>query len=154
VDAVWYLDPRAKQAITEVPVAIVNYDPVTHVVKGMLRTRNELESYIRFADRIPLSQLGAGWSGTPEDARRSISSQADMTLYRPAASKQLEIVGYGTANVTVLEDGRSLGTRAFSGTGVQTLRWDLDDAGAGDKKITIETHDRPIAVAALGYVSP
>jgi hypothetical protein len=148
----WYRDPRAQQAMTEVPMAIVSYYPVTHAVKGMLRTRNELQSYIRFSDEVPHSQLGEGWSGTDWDARRSISSNAEVTLYRPAESKQLEIVASGPSEITVLEDGRSLGTRTVSAPGVQTLRWDLDNAGAGNKKITIQTHGSRIAVEALGYI--
>jgi len=55
--------------------------------------------------------------------------------------------------VTVLEDGRSLGTQALSGA--QTLRWKLDGGTsvvgtAGDYRLTIAS-DAEIAVQSFGY---
>lgn len=152
VDAVWYHSPRAQEAMAEIPMAIVDYNPMTHALKGMLRTHRELQSYIRFSDVVPEPQFGEGWGGAGADPQRWISSQADVTLYRSAESKQFEIVVSGPAEVTVLEDGRSLGSRTLSGPGTQTLRWVLDNAAAGNKKITIQTHDRPTVVQAFGYV--
>jgi hypothetical protein len=133
-------------------MAVVNYYPMSHIVKGMLRTRDELQSYIRFSDEAPKSQFGEGWRGANDSDRRWISSQAEATLYRPAESRQFEIVASGPADVTLIEDGRTLGTRSLSGPGVQAVRWELDHAGAGNKKITIQTHDRRIAIEAFGYV--
>ena len=145
---------------TGLPTASAQKDPPektsADVVKGMLRTRNELQSHIRFTDEAPKSQFGEGWSGADDGAHRWISSKADVTLYRPAESKGLEIVASGPtpADVTVLEDGHTLGTRQLSEARVQTLRWGLDPGASGNKKITIDTHDSRIAIESFGYVSP
>jgi len=155
VHQVWYLNPDAQQALQEVPMAIVGYYPVQHVVKGLLRTRNEPSSYIRLTDEIPFYQFGAGWDHA-WGQHSVIASNAEVTLSRPAESKEFEIVAWrpvGAAKVTVLEDGRSLGTQTLSGSRFQPLRWKLPDGAPGNTRIAIQT-DSYIAVQAIGYVSP
>lgn len=164
VEAVWYMSPRASQAMAEVPMAIVSYYPVPHTVKGMLRTRNELQSYIRFSDLVPKSQFGAGWSEDGGD-QRSIAPEAELTLYRPQEAKQFELVASassGRSNITVLEDGQSLGTQSLAEAHPRSLRWTLTPSAAGNKRITIRTV-RPgvrrtsgwgVVVNAIGYGTP
>ena len=149
----WYLDTaKAPKAMAEVPMAIVGYDPMDRTVKGLLRTRDELSSYIRFTDEIPIYQFGPAW--THQWGMRSlIDTQAEVTLLRPRESKQFEIVAAGPAKVTVIEGERPLGTQTL-GSGVQSLRWELPTADPGSKKITIRTEQHRIAVQAIGYVTP
>jgi hypothetical protein len=154
VDTVWYRNPRAPQLMAEVPMALVNYYTPSHQVKGLLRTRDELQSYIRFSDGIVRSQFGEGWSGYEDGPRRSIASQAEVTLYRPPESKTFEIVASGPAEIAVFEDGHALGARRVPDSSVRNVRWDLDGAAAGNRKITIESRDHTTAIDALGYVSP
>src|SRR5438477_11347995 len=159
--------------MAEVPMALIGYYPVSHSVKGLLRERNEMESHIRFTDEPPASPLGAGWYF--DDASfRSIQPKAELTLRRPAGSGEFEVVAFlpphslpkdGASRVTVLEDGRSLGTEVLSETGAQpqVLRWKLAGASAGIHKIAIlaepvrhiagDPRDLGIVVSAIGYVS-
>jgi len=156
VDVAWYGDvPKARQAMAKVPMAIIGYYPEDRRVKGLLRTRDEPSSYIRFTDEIPGYQFGAGWDH--DWGRHSvIASDAEVTLSRPAESKEFEIVAWrpvGTAKITVLEDGHSLGTQPLSGPRFQPLRWTLTGAAPGNRTIAIRT-DAYIAVRAIGYVTP
>ncbi len=48
VEAGWYDSDRGRELMTKVPMALVHYDPVTHSIKGLLRTRDTLESAVRF----------------------------------------------------------------------------------------------------------
>jgi hypothetical protein len=169
VRAVWYLDPRAQEALAQVPMAIVGYYPVSHSVKGLLRERNELESYIRFTDEAPAFQLGRGWYN--DDAPfRWIEPQADLSLRRPVGSREFEIVAFvppeslrkeGPAKVTLIEDETSLGAQTLSEP--RPLRWRLPDRAAGVHRIAVFTEpvkhaagyrDLGIAVSAIGYVAP
>jgi hypothetical protein len=167
VDRVWYRDPNVAQAMDKVPMAIVSYYPIPHIVKGMLRMTNELQSSINFSDLAPASQFGDGWyvyNGA--SSIRWSSPKSEVTLYRPAASTEFEIVCSvpdQSSTVTVLEDGHSLGPRTVSGPTSQTLRWKLTDAAAGNKRITIlsepvrympeDTREYGIAIKSLGYVT-
>jgi hypothetical protein len=174
VDVLWYRNPDVKRALSEVPMAIVGYDSETHTVNGRLRERDELDSYVRFYDDPPGLKLGAGWSND-DAAFRWIGPQADVTLRRPPGSREFEIVAFvppdslrmdGPARVTVMDDGKSLGTQTLSEPRPkpQPLRWRLPDGPAGDHRIAIVTdpvrhgagdpRDLGIAVSAIGYVAP
>ena len=167
IPVVWYMNPAAAQAMTEVPMAIVGYYPVSHTVKGLLRERDELESYIRFTDEPPASQLGEGWYN--DDASfRWIQPKAELTVRRPAVANEFEIdispeslQGAGPSKVTVFQDGQSLGTQTLSEP--RPLHWNLPEGAAGVHKITILTEpmrhragdprDLGISVSGVGYVS-
>jgi hypothetical protein len=169
VRAVWYLDPRAPEALAEVPMAIVGYYPVSHSVKGLLRVRDELESYIRFTDEAPAFQLGPGWYND-DAAFRWTEPLAQLSLRRPAGAGEFEIVAYippeslrkeGPANITVIEDETALGTQTLSET--RQLRWRLPNSTTGVHRIAILAEparhgagyprDLGIAVSAIGYVA-
>ena len=154
VSAVWDgTRPEVQQATEEVPMAFVGYYPVPHTVKGLLRTRNEPSSYIRFTDEIPNYQFGAGWDHD-WGVQGRIATQAEIALYRPLESREFEIVatsGGGPAKVTVLENDNWLGTRMLADSRVQPLRWKLSGANPGVKKIIIQTNSG-IAVQSIGYV--
>src|ERR1017187_1617538 len=118
VKAVWYQDPKVREAMTQVPMAMITYYPVEHVVRGMLRTSDVPggRSYIRFSDRIPSSQFGPGWYND-QLSFRWIEPRAEVTLYRPPQATEFEIVAFvppdnlrreGSSRVTVLEDAESL----------------------------------------------
>ena len=176
VKATWYQDPDVKEAMTQVPMAMITYYPVEHVVRGMLRTSNVPggRSYIRFSDRIPSSQFGRGWYDD-HVSFRWIEPRAEVTLYRPPEATEFEIVAFvppdsllheGSSKVTVLEDAQSLGTQFLSEPRdqAQPLRWKLPTRTGGIKRITVLTEpvrhgrgdarDYGIAVHAIGYVTP
>jgi hypothetical protein len=154
VDITWYGDAdKARKLMAEVPMAIVGYHPWDRTVKGLLRTRDEPSSYIRFEDEFPQYQFGEGWEHE-WGVQSRIATQAKVTLFRPPESKQFEIVAGGPAKVTVFEDDRSLGTQTLTGHSVQPLRWHLPDNSSGSKKITIRSEDNPVAIRAIGYVNP
>lgn len=166
VHTVWYRDPQAQQAMAELPMAIVGYYPVAHKVKGLLRTSNEFQSYIRLTDEVPNFQLGEGWYNDEGD-HRWIAPRAEVTLRRPADSKEFEVVAVTPCSkVTVFEDGVSLGTQTcFNSNGnPATVRWKLHGVGGDNKKVVIQTEPpahRPgdartlgIDVRAMGYVAP
>jgi hypothetical protein len=154
--------------MAEVPMAIVAYYPVPHLVKGMLRTRNELQSEIDFRDLAPDSQFGDGWLRLDVTSPfRWASPKAEATLYRPAGSREFEIacsVPDGSSKITVLEDGQPLGVQTLSGPNGQALRWKLPDGAAGNRRITIlsepvrhiskDLKDYGIAIKSFGYVEP
>jgi len=166
INSVWYKNPQAQEAMAELPMAIVGYYPVTHKVKGLLRTHNELESYLRLTDEVPNFQLGEGWYNDEGD-HRWIAPRAEVTLRRPADAKEFEIVAVTpSVKVTVFEDGVSLGTQTLSNSNgnPEILRWKLQGGGGDNKKIVIQTEPpthRPrdprtlgIDVRAMGYVAP
>jgi hypothetical protein len=164
-------DAGAKAVLADVPNALISFYPNPLRVKGIVRTRDQLESYVRFSDKIPESQFGTGWYDV-EGVQRWIKPRADVTLHKPSGAMQFEIVGFlppstlqeeGPAKVTVLQDGHSLGTMTLSESSIQPLRWKVVDAAGGDKRITIvcdpPRHGQPgdvrqlgIAVSAIGYV--
>jgi hypothetical protein len=169
----WYKSPEAQRGMDAVPMAIVGYYLVSRSVKGLLRTRNELESYVRFEAEPPASQLGAGWY-YDDAAHRWIQKNADLTLRRPADATEFEIVAFvppqslqkdGPARITVFEDGQTLGTHTLSEPSTQPLplRWKLSGAAAGIHRIAIavepvrhiagDPRDLGIAISAIGYVS-
>ena len=156
-DAVWYLDtPNVEKALAQVPMAIVSYSPVNNTVKGLLRTRNEAAPYVRFADSVPIYQFGSGWT-TEGGVPRWIPSEGNVTLHRTPSANEFELVARGQpdrpTHVTVLENGRALGTGTLNGTQFQPLRWKLPDGALEDNKITIRA-DSEIAVDGIGYVRP
>src|SRR5580704_16930629 len=99
---------------------------------------------------------------------RWIAPKAEAEFYRPADAAQFEIVATvpqesidkeGPSEVTLLEDGRPLGTAIYSGA---ALHWKLEPAPAGTKHVTILSkpvrHGGPqdprelgVAVIAIGY---
>jgi hypothetical protein len=171
VDAAWSVDPNAKQALAKVPMAVIRFDPVTYAVKGMVRPRDGLQSYIRFKDNIPASELGSGWYD-PGSAMRWSAPQAEAHLYRPAAATDFEVVAFlpreiiepgGPSEVTVLEDGKPLGTVKLSEPRITPLRWKVTAGPEGDRRLTIiskpvrhggadDPRDFGIVIAAFGYV--
>ena len=170
VDACWFRDPRAQKALAKVPMAIVGYYGVSHTVKGLLRERNELESYIRFSEEPPAFQLGTGWYND-DASHRWIQARTQITLRRPLSARELEIVAFlppeslqkdGPAKVSVIEDDVSLGAQTLSEP--RALRWKLESNVSGDHRITILTEpvrhragdprDLAIAVESIGYISP
>ena len=172
VQIAWYKDPAQLQhALAETPMALVGYYPVPHAVKGLLRSKNELESYIRFNEEPPYFQLGEGWH-RDEGGWHWIAPQAELTLCRPQGATAFEIAASlppdsiqrdGPARVTVSEDGRMLGTRILGESSVQRLHWDLAGGDPGDRKITIrsepvrrlagDSRELGIVVRAIGYVT-
>jgi hypothetical protein len=169
VEAVWYQDARAAAAAHNVPMAIVDYDPVARKVNGIFRTRDQLESYIRFPGQFwTASQFGAGWYDQGS-AVRWIAPRAEAEFYRPGGASQFEIVATvpqsniekeGPSAVTLLEEGRPLGTAVLSST--QPLHWKLSAGAAGGKHLTIlskparhggpqDPRDLGIAIKAIGY---
>jgi hypothetical protein len=168
VDVMWYRDTNVAQAMAKVPMAVVGYYHVPHIVKGMLRTRNELQSAIDFKDLTPDSQFGDGWLRADATSPfRWASPKAEVTLYRPTGSKEFEIacsVPDGSSKVTVIEDGQSLGVRTLSDPSGQILRWKLSDSASGNRRITIlsepvrhiteDLKDYGIAINSFGYVEP
>ena len=161
IDAVWQGSPRVAEAMANVPMAVVDYDPSTHIVKGMLRMRNELQSYIRFSDNLPETQFGAGWYNI-DGSRRPIQRRAELTMHRPADATEFEmIVGtFFPSRITVFEEGRPLGSLKLDGKNPQPFRWKLPPGAGGDKHILIldepETGtDEPLPLLyAIGYVAP
>ena len=165
VDAVWYQDARAHEAMAKLPMAVVSYYPVPRIVKGMLRTRNELQSYIRFSDQVPKSQLGTGFQIDDQSDQSQIEPHAEITLFRPPESREFEIVAsrrpsgnlpHDHARISVFEDEFALGEQDLSNLASQRLRWQLPDAASGHKKITIAINppEQTIALRAIGYVEP
>jgi len=154
VATVWTSDPDAPEAKARFPVAFVTYYQQQHLVKGRLQTRAGLESSIDFRENAPAAQLGEGWSRDFGEPSRQVEARAEATLHRPAGSQAFELTASAKnpVQVTVLEDGRSLGTQALSGA--QTLRWKLDGGTsvgtAGDHRLTIAS-DAEIAVQSFGY---
>lgn len=173
VQIAWYKDPAGvERVLPETPMALVGYYPVPHTVKGLLRTSNKLESYIRFDDEPPYFQLGEGWD-RDEGGWHWIAPQAELRLCRPASATLFEIAASvpaailergGPSKVTVLEDGRPLGTQTLTGRSVQHLHWTLAAGDPGDRKITIrseparrlpgDARNLGIMVHAIGYVTP
>lgn len=138
VTAVWYHDPKAAEAMAQVPMALLSYYPVERTVRGLLRTTNSTEglSYIRFNDG-------------------SFNGQTELSLYRPENANAFEIVArLPRATVTVFENGHSLGERTLSERdNPEPLRWKSESGTPGVTYITIRS-DPSLHVYALGYVSP
>jgi len=175
VDLAWYRDPAVSRAIGEMPVAFIGYYPSSHSVKGLVRQKNERESYLRITDEFPAVDLGDGWY--PDDPKwRWIQPRAEITLRQTDGARAFEIAPYlpvesiqrdGPASITVLEDGRSLGTQSFADAGEQAspLRWRLPvNDTPGDHRLTIVTEplrrlpgmprDVGVAVRSIGYAAP
>jgi hypothetical protein len=174
VDLAWYRDEKAKKLMSEVPMALIGYYPLSHTVRGRLRLRDEMESYISMNEEPPMSQIGDGWLNA--DSQFSwIQPKAEITLRRPEGSREFELVASlpsgvfkneGPSRITILEDGRSLGVQQLSDAGKQPqpLRWKLPGGEAGIHRLTIVSEPARrlpgnpnqigVAVRALGYVSP
>ena len=159
VDAVWYQDARAPEAMAKVPMAIVSYYPVPRIVKGRLRTRNELQSYIRFSDEVPKSQLGAGFRIDNKSDQSWIQPHAEIVLFRPLGSREFEVLASvpagDRARITAFEDEAALGEQELQGS--RPLRWRLPDGASGNKKIVLATEmpgNSAIAIQAIGYLEP
>ena len=169
VEATWSSGPEANRMLASPPMLLIGYDPVRHSVRGLLRRRAGLESYLNFTDELPGYQFGSGWYGL-EGALRWTQAKAEISLFRPADAQSFEIVAEvpsdslahdGPSHVTVYEDGRALGTATLDHSQPQHLHWKLSEAAPGDRRIVIEAtpvrHAPPdqrafgIAVHALGY---
>jgi len=149
VESAWTGMPESKELLTKVPMALIHFRP-DFAVRGMLRTRDGALPYIRFDGPVPAEQFGAGWQERNDDTRW-IEQRAECVLYRPPVATELEMIANisSPTDITVLEDGRTLGTLAPQ-SGVQTLHWKLRATDTGDKHISILSGR--VAVKALGYI--
>jgi hypothetical protein len=168
VKAAWIESSDAKEAMAKVPMLLIRFKS-TQSVEGLLRTRPGVQPYIGLMTMAPEDQLTSGWFDKGSDLRWT-EPRAEATFYRPAGATQFEIVAgmaqdsldrVGPSQVTLLEDGQTLGTVVMSQS-AQTLRWKLPEGSPGDKHITIVSkparHGNPpdprtlgIAVRAIGY---
>lgn len=176
VNAVWYHDPGAAEAMAQAPMAMVSYYPVERQVRGLLRRRNVPgdQSYIRFSHETLASRLGSGWYDGAAGPRGTEPS-AELSMYRPAGASEWEVVASpppdgvardGPARVTVFENGKPLGSQTLSGSSgePQALRWKLQPGNPGVTGLRIvsepswrareDSRELGIAVYAIGYVSP
>ncbi len=168
VKSAWSESPEAKEAMAKYPMLVIRFK-APHTVEGFIRTRPEVQPYIRSMNFAPDSQLGSGWYDQGSQLRW-IAPRAEAMFYRPGIATQFEIVAGmaqesldrdGPSQVTLLEDGQPLGTEVLSQS-AQTLRWKLPAGNAGDKHITIlskpvrrgepqDPRTLGIAVRAIGY---
>ena len=140
-------------------------------ISGMVRHRDGIQSYAAFGQKVDESQFGAGCydAGSP---MRWFAPHAEVRFYRPDEATQFEIVAYlpresldqyGPAEVTLFEDGVSLGTARLVAPEVQPMRWMLPPGPAGDKHLTLVSKPRRrggaaddrelgIVVESLGYL--
>ena len=174
VEVAWYHDAKAKELMSKTPMALIGYYEDSRTVRGRLRLKDQLESHLLLSDEPPLSQFGEGWYDD-NNPLWWIAPKAEITLRRPADSHEFELVPYlpaesvakdGPARITVLEDGRPLGTQQFARPSEKPapLLWKLPGDATGDHLITIvsepvrhlpgNSRNLGIAVSALGYVSP
>ena len=170
VDCRYAGDPGAKQAMSEVPMALISFQR-PFGIDGIIRTRDGPSSHLRFTEKFMKSQLVAGWYDV-EGTWRWIAPRTEVDLYRPPDASGFEIVTFlpkesirkdGPASVTVFEDGLSLGVMNLSEPRIQTLRWKLAGGAPGDKRIRIvikpvrhdespDPRDLGLPVVAIGYV--
>lgn len=170
VESAYILNPDSKEALSNTPMALITFEQ-PRGIRGMIRTRDGLQSYVVLADKVDESQFGSGCydKGAPE---RWFQPRAEVLFYRPREATQFEIVAFlpresiakdGPAEVTLFEDGQSLGTVTLSIPTMQPLRWKLPSGGEGDKHLTIVSkparHGGPeddrvlgILVQSLGYL--
>jgi hypothetical protein len=164
--------PDARAGMAKVPMALIRFRSPPLTVRGLVRTNDGLQPYLRFTDLVPESQFGAGWYDRGSTIRR-IAKEAECEFHRPAEAIEFDIVAnvpreslrrQGPSSVTVLEDGHPIGAVVLSDPQVQTLRWKLSGGDAGDRHIKIVCkpvrHGDPvdprvlgIAVRAIGYAS-
>lgn len=149
VESAWTGMPESKELLTRVPMALIHFRP-DFAVRGMVRTRAGAQAYVRFDGPVPAEQFGEGWRERYDDSRW-IEQRAACIFYRPAFATDFEMVAriFGRTDITVIEDGRTLGTLTAP-SGVQTLRWKLPPADAGEKHISIRSGG--LTVKALGYI--
>src|SRR5207244_1187052 len=79
--------------LAKVPMALIRFDPVTYAIKGMVRSHDGLQSYIRFKDNIPVSEQGSGWYD-PGSAMRWSAPQAEANLCRPATAPDFQVLAF------------------------------------------------------------
>ncbi len=128
---------------------------------------------MRFSGKVVETQFKYGCYDAGYSVRW-FAPRAEVALYRAPDAVQFEIVAFlppsslakeGPSEVTVFEDGQSLGTQKLSVSKAQPLRWQLTSGDAGEKLVTIVStpvhHGGPedpralgIAVQSLGYLSP
>jgi hypothetical protein len=171
VEPAYIGNPEAKEAFTKVPMALISFKPAPRGIDGLIRTHDGPQPYVRFSGRIEETQLKDGCydEGYPV---RWFAPRAELALYRPPEATQFEIVAFlppsslakeGPAEVTVFEDGQSLGTVKLSATKSEPMRWKLSAGSAGEKNVTIvskpvrhggpeDPRDLGIAVQSLGYL--
>lgn len=169
VKAAWSGGPQAKEAMATFPLLVIRFKGPPLTIEGFLRTRPDVQPYIRSMNFAPESQLLTGWYDQGSELRW-IAPRAEAKFYRPAIATQFEIVAGmaqesldrdGPSQVTLLEDGQALGTEVLTQS-AQTLRWKLPSGNSGDKHITIlskparrgdpqDPRTLGIAVRAIGY---
>ena len=175
VATAWYLDAGVRTALAQTPMAIVTYYPVERLVRGLLRTSDVPggQSYVRFEDARQESQLGPGWYERVAGGRES-APKASVALYRPAGASEFELAAAwppargpqdATPQITVFENGRSMGTQILPRSAQPSrLHWKLPAGEPGVCDITILTEPARLApgdardlgavVYSAGYVSP
>ncbi|HLG95648.1 MAG TPA: hypothetical protein VKX49_04985 [Bryobacteraceae bacterium] len=161
--------PEGKQAMGKLPMALIRFTAPPLAVQGLLRTNDGAQPYIRFTELVPEWQLGTGWYDQGSRLRWTMP-RAELILHRPEKATAFEVLAGmspggldrdGPAEVSILEDGKTLGVQTLSQV-FQTLRWNLPAAAAGDKHISIVSKPARqgdpgdprilgIAVQALGY---
>jgi hypothetical protein len=171
VEPAYIRDPDAKEAFAKVPMALISFNPPPRGIDGLIRTHDGPQPYIRFSGKVVETQLKDGCydAGYPV---RWFAPRAEAALYRPPEATQFEIVAFlppgslakeGPAEVTVFEDGQSLGTVKLSAAKSEPMRWKLSPGSPGDKSIMVvskpvrhggpeDNRDLGIAVQSLGYL--
>jgi len=169
VDAAYLRSSNAGDAMAKVPMALITFR--NHGISGMVRHHDGIQSYAAFGQKVDESQFGEGCYNDGS-SMRWFAPRAEVRFYRPPEATQFEIVGFlpresidkdGPAEVTLFEDGVSLGTVRLAAPVVQPLRWMLPNGAPGDKHLTIvskparrggATEDRElgISVESLGYL--
>ena len=127
-------------------------------------------SYLELVPRAPVWQFPAGWLVNDDYAKfRWTRPHAVARLLRPAGAKEFELRAQvselyintlHSSHVEVAVNGKKVGAADFDRAGIQTVRWKLENAPAGEAEVTIDTSpvfpgETPlgIAVAGLGFVS-
>ena len=161
--------PEGRAAIASFPVALIRFTSPPLRVEGLIRVNDGAQPYLRFTELVPEWQLGSGWYDAGSRLRWTMP-RAELILHRPEKATTFEILAGmspggldrdGPAEVTVLEDGKSLGVQTLSRV-FQPLRWNLTPGPAGDKHISILSkparHGDPgdprilgVAIQAIGY---
>jgi hypothetical protein len=171
VEPAYVRDPDAKEAFAIVPMVLISFNPPPRGIEGLIRTHDGLQPYVRLSGKVVETQLidGCYDEGYPV---RWFAPRAEVALYRPPEATQFEIVAFlppsslakeGPAEVTVFEDGQSLGTVKLSAAKSEPMRWKLSAGGPGDKSVVIvskpvrhggpeDPRDLGIAVQSLGYL--
>ncbi|MBI3471294.1 MAG: hypothetical protein HY013_08055, partial [Candidatus Solibacter usitatus] len=164
-------DRGAEEVMRSQSVALLNWDAQTRRLMILARKADTPDvSYIRMDPRTPLWQLGGGWYRL-EGGFRWTQPRATARLQRPATTTEFELtvnIGpdlireIGGTRVRVRVAGQPAGSREFTRSGWQTVRWPLEPAPAGGVEVEfqVEPEYHPangdprrlgIAIGAFGF---